>query len=127
MLVTAMLAAATVVWMQGRYEASDMKNALALVQSYRSQQGPSIPDLLSRHHPGRPVSWSTAVESSCFQHVRVHAVVSEDPAAAPIVYAFTVDINGPSIHPANEEGRALLEEMNQPLPPPSATPSASAP
>jgi hypothetical protein len=113
MVITAMMAAATVLWMQGKYEASDRKNALALVQTYRPAGGPTIPDLLSKHHPSRPVSWSTAVESSCFQHVRVHAVVSDKPAGDPVVYMFTVDINGPSIHPANEDGKQLLSEMGQ--------------
>jgi hypothetical protein len=112
LVVTAMLAAATVLWMQGKYEQSDQKNALAMVQSYHAKSGVSVPDLLSRKHPGRPVEWSTAVESSCFQHVRVHAVVSDQAGGEPVVYAFTVDINGPSIHPANETGERLLSEMD---------------
>jgi len=113
MVVTALLAAATVLWMQGKYEASDKRNALAMVQSYRSLDGRTIPDLLSKRHPSRPVQWSAAVESSCFQHVRVAAVVSADPAADPVVYQFSVDINGPSIHPANDAGQALLNEMSK--------------
>ena len=117
MVLAAITAAAVILWMQGKYEEGDKKNALNVVQSYRSTSGVSIPDLLSQNHPGKAVQWSTAVESSCFQHVRVHAVVAEDPATAPVVYAFTVDINGPSIHPANDDGKRLLGEMNKAAPP----------
>jgi hypothetical protein len=126
MVVTSILAAATVVWVQGRYEKGDMRNALKLVQTYRSRTGVSVPDRLSYRHPGKGVQWSTAVENSCFQHVRVAAVVSEDPAKEPVVYAFSVDINGPSIHPANDNGKVLLTELDQPPPKASAAASSEA-
>ncbi|MBM4356739.1 MAG: hypothetical protein FJ096_01380 [Deltaproteobacteria bacterium] len=122
MLLTSLFAAGSILWMQRKFEAGDERNALALVQGYRPTQA-SIPDMISVKHPGRPIAWSTATESACFQHVRVHAVV-EEPGAEPMLYAFTVDINGPSIHPANEPGRALLAGIDAPLPP---RPSASAP
>jgi hypothetical protein len=124
MVLTSMLAAATVLWMQRRYEASDQKNALDLVETYRSETTKnSIPDLLGRHHPGRVVEWTTAEQSACYQHVRVHAVVN-DPAG-PVVYAFVVDINGPSIHPGNPEGEKLLAELDLPSPSPSPSPTES--
>jgi hypothetical protein len=125
LLLTSLFAAGSILWMQRKFEAGDERNALAVVQAYRSEHA-SIPELISVKHPGRPVAWSTATESACFQYVRVHAVL-EEPGSAPVVYAFTVDINGPSIHPANEEGRALLAGLDTPLPPrPAATTSAAA-
>jgi hypothetical protein len=122
MVLTALAAAATVLWMQGRYEAADQKNALEIVQAYHPPGGTSIPALLAARHPGKLVSWTTAVESSCFQHIRVHAVVEE---AEPVLYAFVVDINGPSIHPANDNGQVLMGALDKP-PPPSASGASSA-
>lgn len=128
MVLTSMFAAGSVLWMQRKFEAGDERNALSVVQAYRPKHV-SIPDLIGADHPGRPIEWTTATESACFQHVRVHAVV-EEPGAPPLLYAFTVDINGPAIHPANEPGREVLERLgtSPPLPAASAavSPSASA-
>jgi hypothetical protein len=127
MVLTSLFAAGSVLWMQRKFEAGDERNALAVVQAYRARHA-SIPEVLESRHPSRPIAWSTATESACFQHVRVHAVI-EEPGQEPSLYAFTVDINGPSIHPANEGGRAVLAALDTPLPPaplraPSASPSA---
>jgi len=129
MVVTALAAAGSILWMQGRYEASDQKHALEIVKSYHPTGGTDIPSLLAVRHPNRPVTWSTAVENSCFQHIRVHAVVMDGPANEAVLYAFVVDINGPSIHPANEPGKELIVALHQPLPALSSAatnPSASA-
>lgn len=116
LVATAMLAAATVLFVQGRFEVSDENAALALVKEYRSRAGVSVPELLAYHHPEHVVAWTTGTESACFQHIRVEATVG----APAVVYAFAVDINGPSIHPANEEGKRLLGEIDAPLPTTSA-------
>lgn len=124
MVATALAAAATVLWMQGRYEKADRRHALEIVQSYHPKGGTDIPSLLAHRHPERTVEWSSAVENSCFQHIRVHAVVAEPE---PVLYAFVVDINGPSIHPANDNGQELIVALDTPLPPASATASAAIP
>ena len=124
MLLTSMLAAATVLWMQRKFEAGDERNALAVVQGYPTGSA-SIPELIAERHPKRPVEWSTATESACFQHVRVHAVVGEPGRAEPYLYAFTVDINGPVIHPANEAGRELMAGLDRPRAPATSAPAAS--
>jgi hypothetical protein len=125
MLLTSLLAAASVLWMQRKFEAGDERSALGVVQGYRPH-GVSIPELIAARHPGRPVEWSTATESACYQHVRVHAVVVEPAGVEPEMYAFSVDINGPVIHPANEPARALMAGLDQPPPAASLAPSASA-
>lgn len=126
MVVTALAAAGSILWMQGRYEASDQRHALEVVQSYHPPGGSSIPEQLAARHPDKPVSWSAAVENTCFQHIRVHAVVTDDPGAEPVLYAFVVDINGPAIHPANDNGRELIVALATPLPVGSGAGAASA-
>ena len=116
MLATSLLAAAMILWMQGRYETSDEKHAIEIVQGYRSRAGVSIPDVLERRHPDDSVRWSSSIKSSCFQHIEVQATV-DTAAAPPAVYAFVVDINGPAIHPGNEAGKEVLAAIDQPLPP----------
>ena len=115
MVVTSLLAAISLLWLQSKFEHGDERNALGLVQNYRSKSGVSIPDVLSHWHPGKAPQWSSATESSCFQHIRVHAVVVVDPRQEPTIYAFAVDINAPSIHPANEPGKKVLAALNKPL------------
>ncbi len=123
MVATALAAAGSVLWMQGRYEASDQRHALEIVQSYQPPGGTDLPALIARRHPDKLVEWSSAVENSCYQHIRVHAVVAEPE---PVLYAFVVDINGPSIHPANDEGKDLLSHLGKPLPALPASASSGA-
>ncbi len=123
MVVTALAAAGSILWMQGRYEASDKRHALEIVQGYQPPGGTNIPALIGARHPEKVVTWSTAVESSCFQHIRVHAVVDEP---SPQLYAFVVDINGPAIHPANDNGQTLMSQIDKPLPASTVTAASSA-
>lgn len=125
MVLTSLFAAGSILWMQRKFEAGDERNALSLVQEYRPAKV-TVPELLGAKYPGLPVAWSTATESACFQHVRVHAVV-EEPGKPPEVFAFTVDINGPAIHPANENGRALLASLETSPALAAGTAAASAP
>lgn len=113
MVLTALSAAVCVVYLQGRFDAADVKAAVELAQSYRAPSGRTLPDVLEARHPGATVDWSGVVTSSCFQHVRVDAkVLPRD--AAPKVYEFEIDINGPSIHPANPEGVEALGALDEP-------------
>ena len=125
MVLTSLFAAGSILWMQRKFEGADERNALEIVQAYRPRNA-TVPELIAAEHPGRPVEWSTATESACFQHVRVHAVVGE-PGKAPELYAFAVDINGPAIHPATEKGHALLTKLATAESVPTSAPSASAP
>ncbi len=124
MVVASVLAAAALFWMQRRFETGDQRNALVVVQHYRSKAGTTIPDLIARNHPQCAVRWSASTASSCLHHVVVRADVF-DARGGQTVYTFKVDINGPSIHPADPNGQSLLSQLDHPLPPPSAL-SASA-
>jgi hypothetical protein len=110
MVITAMAAAASIVYLQHKFEGADVKNCVAIAQTYKAPSGRTIPGVLETRHPGATVEWRGTEESSCFQHVRVDAVVT--PKGEPGVdYAFTVDLNGPSIHPANPLGQEALEAL----------------
>jgi hypothetical protein len=109
MVLTSALAAGTILYVQARFNAGDERNALEVVQSYRARSGRSLPEVIGAERPGALPEWSTATESSCMQHERVRAEVTTD--AGVVTYDFMVDINGPSIHPGNENGRRALEAL----------------
>jgi hypothetical protein len=110
MVLTSALAASTILYVQNRFNAGDEKNALLVVQNYRAKSGKSLPEVIANESAGAPAAdWSTATESSCMQHERVRAEVATD--AGVVTYDFMVDINGPSIHPGNENGKRALEAL----------------
>jgi hypothetical protein len=111
LVLTSALAAGSMLYLQARFNAGDERNALAVVQNYRAKSGRSLPEVIAADHPGAPPpEWSTSTESSCFQHERVRAQVPLGDGGV-VTYDFVVDINGPSIHPGNEEGRKALEGL----------------
>jgi len=110
MVLTSALAAGTILYVQARFNAADEHNALAVVQNYRARSGRSLPEVIGEGQPSAPpAEWSTATESSCRQTERVRAQVTTDGGA--MTYDFVVDINGPSIHPGNENGKHALEAL----------------
>jgi hypothetical protein len=111
MILTAFAAAMCVVYLQQRFDAADMKNCVNIAQTYRAPSGKSLPDLLAERYPGAVVDWAATETSSCFQHVRVDARITPKDAP-PVVYEFEVDLNGPSIHPANPLGVQALEVLD---------------
>jgi hypothetical protein len=113
MILTALAAAVCVVYLQGRFEAADTKNCVAIAETYRAASGKTLPEVLAERHPGASVDWSGTETSSCFQHVRVRAWVTPK-GGAPLDYEFDVDLNGPSIHPANPLGVEALGALDSP-------------
>jgi hypothetical protein len=109
MVLTSALAAGSILYLQGRFNAGDERSALVVVQTYRSKAGRSLPDVITAENAGAVLDWSTSTESSCFQHERVRALAAGEKGI--VTYDFVVDINGPSIHPGNENGRRALEAL----------------
>jgi hypothetical protein len=120
-LSSAGVAFALILWVQGKFDGADRKAALAIVQEYRSKQGSTIPEILDRQHPGAAPTWSVDTQSGCEQHERVRAVVAGD------TFDFAVDINGPSIHPANKAAESVIAGLDEPRPAGSASAPLAAP
>jgi hypothetical protein len=117
--ISLMSAVGFMIWLQSRFDGADRKNAVGVVNDYRSKTGWSVPEAIEKKHPGKPTSWSVVTQSSCSQYERVDIFVeSED-------YQFVVDINGPSIHPGNAAGEAILHLIDEPRPVPASSASAA--
>lgn len=116
---SAMLAIASLLWLQSKFDGADQRAAIGVVQAYRSKGGWSIPELLDKRHPGATPAWSAETQSACMQHERVRADVGAT------TYLFTVDINGPSIHPGNKASEAIIAELGATKPAPAASESAA--
>src|ERR1700728_52746 len=123
MILTALAAAVCVVYLQGRFDAADMKNCVAIAETYRAPSGKTLPDVLAARYPGATIEWTGTETSSCFQHVRVEARVTPKDAP-PVLYDFDIDLNGPSIHPGNPLGIEALAALDVGD---SASPAASTP
>ncbi len=117
MVVTALAASASVVYLQQKFDAADVKNCIQIAQTYRAPSGRTLPSVIEARHPGAIIEWHGTEESSCFQHVRVDAVVTPTKAEAASNYAFSVDLNGPSIHPANALGQEAVQALDAPQAP----------
>lgn len=111
MVLTALAASASVIYLQQRFDAADVKNAVEIAKTYRAPSGRTLVDVLSAKHPGAAVDWRGTEESSCFQHVRVDAAVRPS-GGPPFDYQFSVDLNGPSIHPANPLGEDAVRALD---------------
>jgi hypothetical protein len=120
-----LIAFVSIFYIQSRFDKADRRAALGIVQHYRARGGWTIPELLDKRHPGKAAAaaWTVETQSSCRQHQRVQAMVDGTP------YVFGVDINGPSIHPGNPEGEAVMKELGQERAgwPPPGSASAAAP
>ena len=107
---TTMLALVIMWVLQSKFDGADRKAALGIVLDYHSKHGWTIPEVLAEQNPGKAPGWFVETESTCMQHERVHADVGGKD------YAFIVDINGPSIHPGNAAGEAVLRRLDEPRP-----------
>jgi hypothetical protein len=119
-LMSAMVAVMIILWVQSKFDGADRKAALGIVQEYRSKQGSTIPEILDRKHPGAAPVWSVETQSACEQHERVRAVVAGE------TFDFAVDINGPSIHPANPAAEGVIAGLDEPRAPGSTSAPGSA-
>jgi len=113
-----LLAVVSMFWIQSKFDGADRRAALGVVREYRSRGGWTIPEILETRHPDHPPVWTVQTQSSCLQHERVSADVDG------IRYQFMVDINGPSIHPGNQESEAVVKQLDDARPnwpPPAAS------
>jgi hypothetical protein len=96
---------------QRMFDRADHDKAAKLVRMFPSRDGKTtVEDLLARRDPAArgEGAWSTEILSGCRGFVRVRCTL---PAAAGGEYAFDVDLVRRAIHPGNDQGRRLLEEL----------------
>jgi hypothetical protein len=105
-----LLALVLMFWLQSKFDGADRKAALEVVRDYRSRTGWTVPEILDARHPGKAPVWSVQTDSSCLQHERVSADLDG------VRYQFTVDINGPSIHPGNRESESVIQQLGEARP-----------
>lgn len=120
LVILAALAAFSVIYLQHRFDDGDRKSALKIVDEYRAPATKlSVREVLLHRHPNAGVAFSATTESSCFQHIRVYAVVQEVDVATKesksLSYEFVVDINTQHIAPGNTLGEQALAELDKPV------------
>jgi hypothetical protein len=109
-----LLALASMLFIQTKFDGADRKAAVNVVRDYRAKGGWTIPEILDASHPGRTPMWSVETESSCMQRQRVSADIDG------VRYQFMVDINGPSIHPGNRDSERVMKRLDEERVPPAA-------
>jgi len=128
LVILALAAAASVVYLQHRFDEGDRKSALRIVDEYHAPiSHHTIREVIAARHPNASIVFSATTESSCFQHVRVRALVQqadEHGALQSYDYQFLVDINTNHIAPGNDLGVKALEDLD--VPPSFSAASASA-
>jgi hypothetical protein len=105
LLILFVCTAATLLILQGAFDQSDHRKADHAVRNY-TVDGRVLGPLVEKRAPGNV--WSTEITHSCRGVVRVSYGD----------YAFDYDVPGHGIHPANERGRQILEELVSPSPAP---------
>src|SRR5438128_9090901 len=105
-IVTAGAVAAGLVVLDRRSGAADEQTAIAVARGLRGPVGRGLDDVIAAGHGGGAVAWSARRESACFSHVRVDARGAD---AADV--AFVVDLDQPSIHPANALGEDAIRGL----------------
>jgi hypothetical protein len=107
---------AAVNYMQTLFDKGDMKRALQVVRDFKGASGQTIQQALQAQHAGRlqgEISWEIGIQSSFYGVMRLTATAPLKDAN-PQVYRFDVDLVSNGIHPADDHGRELLLEMNEP-------------
>jgi hypothetical protein len=105
LLILFVCAAGTMLLLQSAFDSSDHRKADRAVRNY-TVNGRVLGPLLEKRQPGR--EWSTEITHSCRGVVRVTYGDA----------AFDYDVPGHGIHPGNEAGRQVLEELVAPSPSP---------
>lgn len=118
--VGVILCAASLLYLQQRFDRSDHAKATRLVRNFRVESRPErFEEFLMRRHGGLEGAWSTEITGGCRGVVRVTWSV---PGHPPTVYFWDVEIPSQKIHPnpASPQGEQILREFVgevTPLPP----------
>ena len=100
----------TYVWLQGMFDDGDLRKATELVRGFK---GGIVEREIERRHAGHlagPPAWSAELLSGFWGHVRVTCAVALDDGSTA-TYQFDTNLSAMSVHPANDNGKAVLAAL----------------
>lgn len=124
------LCAASVIWLEGRFQQSDLRKAKALVREYKvDHRDETFEAFIVRKHGGRKGEWDAEVKESCQGVVLVQWYLEGNP---PTIYQWKVNMSTNEIFVVEDSpgGKRMLVEFKAPkqqlpdmdLPPPDESP-----
>ncbi|RMH44997.1 MAG: hypothetical protein D6689_01030 [Deltaproteobacteria bacterium] len=105
------LCAASILWLEGRFAASDHRKAKELVRAYRVDgRDETFEQFVVRKHGGRAGRWDSEIRETCRGIVRVQWTLDGNP---PTFYQWDVELPTQEIYvvPESPGGKRLLEEF----------------
>lgn len=108
------LCAASVIWLEGRFSASDHRKAKQLVREFAVEhRSETFEAFVVRKHGGRAGEWDSDIREYCRGVVRVQWYLEGNP---PTIYQWDVEIPSSEIFavPGSSGGKRLLVEFKAP-------------
>ena len=106
--------AASVIWLEGRFSASDHEKAEKMVRAFSvDHRDETFEAFIVRKHGGRVGEWETEIRGYCRGVVRVQWYLDGNP---PTIYQWEIDMSTNEIFavPGSSGGKRLLVEFKGP-------------
>jgi hypothetical protein len=103
--------AASVIWLQGRFDTSDHKKGKRLVRTYTTEhRAETFEQFLQAKHGGTAGEWDSEITHDCRGVVRVQWSLRGNP---PTVYLWDVEISSQEIYAVEDSpsGERMLREF----------------
>lgn len=130
MLACLFACVAGVNYLQALFDRGDLRRALGVVHDFHGAEGRTMEDAIRSRHGDRlsgPVAWDVGTHSSCYGVMLVTATAPLRDGS-PAVYRFHVDLVNNGIHPADDNGRDVLQDLSTGAAPPgNVAPTAGVP
>jgi hypothetical protein len=109
-VIMALALGATLAWLQGSFDKSDLKRAMSLLDDTRppAPGSPSLQEALARRL-GHAPDCEAQITQGCRGIVQVHCV--GEPGKGDYLFAADLAQRPPVLHPANPQAQALMVEL----------------